>query len=65
MITCSECKEFLNERVGIGTTNFRNGGLFYYYGQLLEVTDQYIKIRMSIGYKQINLDEIVEIKRAR
>lgn len=65
MITCSECREFLNERVGVGITNFHNGGLFYYYGELLEVTERYVKIKMDIGYKQINLDEIVEIKKAK
>ena len=54
-----------HERVGVGVANFLNGGIFYYYGQLLEVTDEYAKIRMDIGYKQIRLDEIIEIKRAR
>jgi len=65
MIESNECSEFLNERVGVGVNNFLNGGLFYYYGQLLEVTEEYVKIRMSTGYKQIQLDEIIEIKRAR
>ena len=65
MIDSNECMEFLNHRVGIGVTNFENGGIFYYYGQLLEVTDEYVKIKMDIGYKQIRLDEIIEIKRAR
>jgi len=65
MIESSECKEFLNQRVGVGVTNFLNGGIFFYYGELLEVTNQYVKIKMDIGYKQINLVEIVEIKMAR
>ena len=65
MITCRECKEFLNERVGVAISNFVNGGLFYYYGKLLEVTEQYVKLKMDIGYKQINIDEIQEIKRAK
>ena len=65
MIESSECGEFLDERVAIGVTNFENGGIFYYYGQLLEVTNLYVKLRMDIGYKQISLDEIIEIKRAR
>ena len=65
MIESKECREFLNQRVGIGVNNFLNGGVFYYYGELLEVTERYVKIRMSIGYKQIPLDEIIEIKRAK
>lgn len=65
MIESNECMEFLNQRVGIGVANFRNGGLFYYYGELLEVTNQYVKIKMDTGYKQVNLDEIIEIKKAR
>jgi len=65
MIESNECKEFLNKRVGVGVTNFENGGVFYYYGTLLEVADQYVKLKMSIGYKQINLEEIIEIKIAR
>jgi len=65
MIESKECNEFLDQRVGIGVTNFENGGIFYYYGILLEVTDQYVKIKMDIGYKQINLEDIIEIKTAR
>lgn len=65
MIESSECEEFLNQRVGVGVSNFLNGGIFFYYGYLMEVTEQYIKLRMDTGYKQINLDEIIEIKRAK
>jgi len=65
LIESDECNEFLNERVGVGVANFENGGIFYYYGILLEVTTQYVKIKMDIGYKQINLEEIIEIKTAR
>ena len=65
MITCSECSEFIGKRVAVGVTDFVQGGNFYYYGVLLEVTDEYVKIRMNIGYKQILLSEIIEIKMAR
>jgi len=65
MIESNECDEFLNQRVGIGVANFENGGIFFYYGQLLEVTNEYAKIKMDTGYKQIPLDEIIEIKSAR
>lgn len=65
MIDRNECEEFLNQRVGIGVTNFLNGGVFFHYGHLLEVTDEYAKIRMDVGYKQIRLDEIIEIRTAK
>lgn len=66
MIEKNECTEFLNEHVGIGIKNFyhADGGLFYYYGTLLQVTEEYAKLKLDkgLGYKQIDLDEIVEIK---
>ena len=65
MITESECSEFIGKRVAVGVTDFVQGGIFYYYGILLEVTDKYVKIRMDVGYKQIFLKEIIEIKLAR
>ena len=65
MITSSECSEFISERVAVGVVDFVHNGNFYYYGRLLEVTDEYVKIKMNVGYKQIFLKEIVEIKLAR
>lgn len=62
MIERNDCKEFLGERVGIGVANFITGGIFYYYGTLLEVTENFVKIKMKTGYKQINLADILEIK---
>jgi len=65
MITCKECNDLLGEYVGIGVKNFHTDGIFFYYGDLLEVNSDYLKIKMTIGYKQIELSEIVEIKIAR
>ena len=65
MITPSECREFKGKRVAVATDNFQTGGWFAYYGYLLEVTDKFVKIKMDIGYKQIPLVEIIEIKIAR
>lgn len=65
IITRGECSEFLNKHIGVGIPDFKGNGVFFYYGTLLEVTDQYVKLKMDVGYKQINLDEIIEIKNAR
>jgi len=62
MITSSECSEFIGKRVAVGVTDFIHGGTFYYYGSLIDVTDDYVKLKMSIGYKQVFLKEIIEIK---
>ena len=65
MITCKECTDLKNKYVGIGVKNFHKNGLFFYYGDLIQVNKAYLKLKMSTGYKQIELNEIVEIKLAR
>jgi len=55
----------LSNNINDSVWSYWNEGLFYYYGDLLEVTDYFVKIKMNIGYKQINIDEIIEIKKAR
>jgi len=65
MIESSECKEFLFRRVGVGLPHLSDSTkIFYYYGTLLSVTTEYVKIKMRNGYKQIPLEEIIEIKLA-
>ena len=56
-----ECREFLHTLVAIGVPHQTEARPFYYYGILLEVTEEYAKIRMENGYKAIPLDEILEI----
>jgi hypothetical protein len=56
-----ECREFLHTLVAIGVPHQTEARPFYFYGLLLEVTEQYAKIRMENGYKVIPLDEILEI----
>jgi len=57
----SECQEFLLKTVAIGVPHQTEIRPFYYYGKLLEVTKQDVKIKTTNGYKLILLDDIIEI----
>lgn len=57
----NECKEFLHKLVAIGVPHQTEMRPFYHYGNLLEVTNQYAKIRTVNGYKLVPLEDILEI----
>ena len=56
-----ECKEFLLKTVAIGVPHKTETRPFFHYGKLLEVTQQYAKVRTANGYKIVPLEDIVEI----
>jgi hypothetical protein len=63
MIERNECLEFLNKRVGIGVKHLTiPDRLFFYYGKLLKVNYDSVKIKIPEGYKLIFLSDIIEIK---
>lgn len=55
------CREFLHKIVAIGVPHQTEMRPFYFYGELLEVTDQYAKIKTMTGYRLISIDDIIEI----
>lgn len=58
-----DCREFLNETVTIAVPHIILDRPFFITGLLKEVTDRYLKLKISDGYKHILIDEIIEIRR--
>lgn len=58
-----ECLEFLNEYVDVGTPHMFLDRPFFIKGIVLEITEQYLKLKMSDGYKMLPLENIIEIRR--
>ena len=56
-------KQYINTKVGVGVENFLDPAkLFFYFGILEQVTDSYIILETDTGHKQINLDDVLEIR---
>ena len=59
----NDCEEFLNETVTVAVPHIILDRPFFITGLLKEVTDRYLKLKISDGYKHIQIDEIIEIRR--
>ena len=58
-----ECMECLTDLVDVGTKHLFLDRPFFLKGIVLEITDQYLKLKLSDGYKIIPLEDIIEIRR--
>ncbi len=58
-----DLKEFLNEYVTIAIPHLVLDRPFFHTGILTEVDDYYITIKIKDGYKQISINDILEIRR--
>jgi len=59
----NDCEEFLNEFVTVAVPHIILDRPFFITGILKEVTDRYLKLKIKDGYKQIFIDDILEIRR--
>ena len=59
----NDCEEFLNETVTVAIPHIILDRPFFVTGLVKEVTDGYIKLQVKDGYKHIQIDEIIEIRR--
>ncbi len=63
MVKFDDVKDYIYEDVSVGLQHsVIPNRLFYYYGFLEEANDEFIKIQMRNGVKQIPLNQIMEIK---
>lgn len=66
MFERDEILEFLHKTIDIGIPRFEdNDRLFYYTGVLTEVTQEYIKLKLWDGIKQIPINDVIEIRLSR
>lgn len=61
MIMKEYIEDFLGETINVGIPHLYEDRLFYYTGELLEVTFDCLILRKKDGLKQIQLKDIVEI----
>ena len=56
------CREYLNKRVGVGVPHWViPDKLFYYFGELVAVKDEYVIIQDVKGLRQIEIRNIRQI----
>jgi ferredoxin-fold anticodon binding domain-containing protein len=61
MIVKEYIEGFLGKIIDVGIPHLYEERLFYYTGELLELTDEYLILKKKDGIKQIQLKNIVEI----
>jgi ferredoxin-fold anticodon binding domain-containing protein len=61
MIVKEYLEDFLGKIIDVGIPHLYEERLFYYTGELLELTDEYLILKKKDGIKQIQLKNIVEI----
>lgn len=68
IITENDCKRFWGKRVGIAVDNWGSNRsqkkLFWYFGNLIEISDGALKISTKDGFRMVDLSDIKEIKEA-
>ena len=62
MIVKEYCEPFLGKIVNISVPHYYLDRLFFITGKVLQVNDEHLVIQLKDGVKQIQLDEIIEIK---
>lgn len=65
LIGKKECLIFLHKYVSVGVPSFNLGRPFYLSGEVIEVTEDYLTVKMPNGYKQIYFEDLVEIRVAK
>ena len=61
MIVKKYIEDFLGKIIDVGIPHLYEERLFYFTGELLELTDEYLILKNNQGIKQIQLKSIVEI----
>lgn len=60
-MNAEEIIPFLNKYVGVGIPHWEEDRLFYYYGTITRITDDYITIVIPNGIKEIEINKIKQI----
>ena len=61
-----DCRAYLNKSVGIGLPHWVvPDKLFFYYGTIIEITDNFLLLKGKNGLKQIILQDINQIVKDR
>jgi hypothetical protein len=62
MIVYEEIRPFLGEFVDVGVAHrFIPGRLFWFYGKLIQINNDYVKLKIREGFKLVAIDDIQQI----
>ena len=53
--------QYFNKQVAIGVPHTSRPRPFFYYGKLIELTDQYLILQLVSGIKHIEITDIIDV----